>query len=819
MKHLSRLFVFLLLASWPALSQAATIEADICIYGGTSGGVVAAVQAARMGKRAIIVEPGKHLGGMMAGGLSWSDVGSADRAKLFGGLAREVFERIGKHYGQDPKTVFDVTSPEVPGRAKSGVDFIRPPSLAFEPKVAEQVFTQLAREAGVAVQLSARLKSVLKQGPRLTQLVLEDGRVVTARMFVDATYEGDLMAAAGVSYTLGREANDQYGEKGNGVRGPLHGPTSGRFIAPVDPYVTAGDPDSGFLPLIAGDSPEPLGSADKHIQSYNYRLCLTDDPALRVPLDPPAGYDPAHWELLGRYIVALTGMGEKLTLRSFCKYDPLPNHKFDFNNRWPISTDLLGGADGWPEGSASERAKIAKAHEDYLRGFFHFLRNDRRVPENVREEASRFGLPCDEFLDNGHWPHQLYVREARRMVSDLVMTEHHIRNERIELNPVALATYPMDIHAVRRVFQDGKLYNEGFGEGGGKPAPVGYGAIVPKAGECENLFVTFALSSSHAAFGSIRMEPVFMVTSQSAATAAALAIDDGVPVQAVDYTKLKQCLLANGQVLETTDPEAAQTPKTSAVRSTRLLRILPLGDSITRGSYLAKIDGKSTGLPHPEGGGWRKPLQDKLRAAGIAYDFVGDLSYAAYGRDGLIDPQFDPDHHGLAGFSNRSILQGGVVPTLPDVLESLGVKQVSVPGIVEVLNKHKPDVILLMSGANGFDAPARNVLIRTIGEVSGAHLFVATILPQTAPRAGWENVGPYNASLPAVSAAQKAAGKHITLVDMHAAILVEDLLPDGVHPTAAGMQKIADVWFDALSKSVELSERRLPADSTETNIR
>ena len=249
------------------------------------------------------------------------------------------------------------------------------------------------------------------------------------------------------------------------------------------------------------------------------------------------------------------------------------------------------------------------------------------------------------------------------------------------------------------------------------------------------------------------------------------------------------------------------------------LRILPLGDSITRGSYVAKIDGKSTGLPHPDGGGWRKPLQDKLRAAGIAYDFVGDLSYAAFGRDGVIDPQFDPDHHGLAGFNNRRILQGGVVPTLPDVLESLAVKQVSVPGIVEVLNKHKPDVILLMSGANGFDSPARDQLIRTIGQVSRAHLFVATILPQTAPRAGWENVGPYNASLPAIVAAQKASGKYITLVNMHAAILAEDLLPDGVHPTAAGMRKMAEVWFDSLSKSVELSEQQLPANSTGTNTR
>ena len=555
-----------LMAYPPAMAKTEpSDDCDVCIYGGTSGGVVAAVQAARMGKSVVLIEPGKHLGGMMAGGLSWSDVGSAERAKLFGGLAREVFERIGRHYGQDPKTVFDVTAPESDGRSHKGVDFIRPPSLAFEPKVAEKVFTEMAREAGVHLRFGALVESVTKDGTRLQKLKLSDGRSIAAKMFIDATYEGDLMARAGVSHTLGREANAQYGEKGNGVRGPQHGPSSGRFTVKVDPFVKPGDPSSGVLPLITGGAPEPLGSADKRIQSYNYRLCLTDDPANRVPLDPPADYDAAQWELLGRYVEAMKASGAKLTLRNFCKYDPLPNRKYDFNNRWPISTDLLGGADGWPEGSAAERKRIAKAHEDYLRGFFHFLRTDPRVPENVREEASRFGLPRDEFPDNAHWPHQLYVREARRMVSDLVMTEHHIRNERIAPNPIALATYPMDIHAVRRVYHDGKLYNEGYGEGGGKPAPIGYGAIVPKAAECENLLVTFALSSSHAAFGSIRMEPVFMVTSQSAATAACQAIDDGKAVQAVDYAKLRTRLLADKQILDPSGAAPATRSKQSAI--------------------------------------------------------------------------------------------------------------------------------------------------------------------------------------------------------------------------------------------------------------
>jgi Neuraminidase (sialidase) len=253
--------------------------------------------------------------------------------------------------------------------------------------------------------------------------------------------------------------------------------------------------------------------------------------------------------------------------------------------------------------------------------------------------------------------------------------------------------------------------------------------------------------------------------------------------------------------------EARTALKKSAESNAKPLRILPLGDSITRGSYLAKIDGKSTGLPHPDAGGWRKPLQDKLRVVGIAYDFVGELNYAAFGRDGVVDPQFDPDHHGLAGFSNAGILKGGVVPTLPDALAQLGVKQVTVPGIVDVLKKHQPDIILLMSGANGFDVPARDRLIRTIGDTSAAHLFVATILPQKAPRAGWEKVDAYNASLPAIVVAQKAAGKRITLVDMHAAITADDLLPDGVHPTQRGMDKMAATWFAAFRASLKQTNR------------
>ena len=527
-----------------------SIEVDFCAYGGTSGGVIAAVQAARLGKSAMVLEPGSHLGGMTSGGLSWTDVGNSDRVAAVGGMAREVYERIGAHYGQKPGTAFD--APTQAAQVKLGVDFEKPPSLAFEPKVAEQVFVEMAREAGVAVRTGQRLAAVRKEGARIRELVMESGLVVRARMFLDATYEGDLLARAGVSYTLGREANAQYGETANGIQAPATNPRAGKFEVPTDPYVKRGDPSSGLLPYLLVN--EPLGTpgtADRRIQSYNFRVCLTDDPAIRIPLARPEGYAAANYELVARWIEARQAAGEKLTLRSFLKYDPLQNRKFDFNNRWPISTDFIGGAHDYPEADNAGRARIIREHEAYLRGFFHFLATDPRVPREVRDEMSRFGLCKDEFTDNRGWPHQLYVREARRMVSDFVMTEHHARGEKSAPNSVGLGAYGVDMHGVRRIVVNGQPANEGSnGVAVPRPYPIGYGAIVPKAAEAENLFVTFALSASHVAFGSIRMEPVFMTLSQSAATAAAIAIDDRVAAQKVDYGKLRKRLLADRVVLD-----------------------------------------------------------------------------------------------------------------------------------------------------------------------------------------------------------------------------------------------------------------------------
>lgn len=537
---------------------AAVIEADVCVYGGTSGGVAAAVQAARMGKRAIIAEPGRHLGGMTSGGLSAVDIGEP---RSVGGIAREYFTRLAATAGTTLAWDKPFTS-KGGGPATGG-------AYAIEPHQAEQVFNSMLREARVPVYLNARLAVVTRHALRITELITEDGTVFRAKMFIDATYEGDLMAKAGVSCTLMREGNAKYGETYNGIHYPdkyrprtnhlKPGPT-GRVPGgqgvwdrdfPLDPYVVPGDPKSGLLPLVQAGDPGVAGEPAPGVQAYCFRLCLTTN-ANRIAITPPPDYDPKRYELVARFIAACRAIGDDLDLRWFSKHDPLPNGKWDFNTA-TFGGNLPGASWEWPEASYARREQIAKEHENYHRGLLHFLATDSRVPPKVRAEVRRFGLPRDEFTDNGGWPHQLYIREARRMVSDFVMTEHHTFGRQVAPNSIGLGSYGTDTHEIRRIVKDGVVTREGktaTGRGGAPPYPIGYGAIVPRANECENLLVTFALSTSHTAFSSIRMEPVFMVTSQSAATAACIAMDDRVSVQKVDYLKLRERLLKDRQVLE-----------------------------------------------------------------------------------------------------------------------------------------------------------------------------------------------------------------------------------------------------------------------------
>ena len=561
-----------------ALAPAADVVVDVAIYGGTSGGVVAAVQAARMGKSVVLIEPGRHLGGMTSGGLSAVDIGDP---RTVGGITREFFTRLVARYGK--KLAWDE-----PHKAVGGSGGGTGGAYAIEPHVAEEVFEELVKEAGVTVLRETRLVEAAKEGPRISGIIVagpgDTRREIAAKMFIDTTYEGDLMAAAGVSHTLTREGRDKYDESLAGIRyadwcrprarheqpGPNGRKPSGQGVwdrdFPLDPFVRKGDPSSGLLPLINPGEPGTPGEAAPGVQAYCFRLCLTTA-ADRLPIEPPPGYDPARYEIVARFIEACLANGDDMDLRWFSKHDPVPNDKYDFNTA-TFGGNLPGASWGWCEASPERRQELFREHEHHQRGLLHFLATDPRVPAKVRADMRRFGLPRDEFRDTGGWPHQLYVREGRRMIGDLVMTQHHASGKRVAADPVSLGTYGIDAHEIRRIVKDGVVTREGKlaeGREGAGPYGISYRSIVPKQAECDNLLVTFALSASHVAFSSIRMEPVFMVSSQTAATAAAMAIDDGVPVQSVEYAKLKPRLVADGQILGMPSPPP-KAPKNAAKR-------------------------------------------------------------------------------------------------------------------------------------------------------------------------------------------------------------------------------------------------------------
>ena len=510
---------------------------DVVIYGATSAGISAAVQVKRMGKTVIIVGPDKHLGGLTAGGLGWTDSG---RKEAIGGISREFYQRIKKHYDKAEAWIYQ--RPEEYSRYRPQDDAI----WVFEPHVAEQVFEELVAEYKIPVhrnQWLNRKDGVKKDGSQIVSVTMLSGKTYRGRIFIDATYEGDLTAGAGVSYHVGREGNEVYGETLNGVQ--TRNATKHQFEKPVDPYIKPGEPASGLLPRIHAGGPGEEGHGDRRVQAYNYRMCLTKVPQNRVAFPKPDNYDSMQYELLARYL-------DKGWRAIFAKFDPAPNAKTDTNNHGAFSTDDIGMNYDYPEGSYERRREILKEHEDYQKGLMWFLAYDPRVPADVREKMSQWGLAKDEFTDNGNWPHQIYVRESRRMISDFITTELHLRRIKPTPKPIGMGSYNMDSHNVQRyVDENGHARNEGdIQVNPGGPYPISYGAIVPKASECTNLLVPVCVSSSHIAYGSIRMEPVFMILGQSAATAAVFAIDNDVNVQDVDYNKLRARLLADGQVLE-----------------------------------------------------------------------------------------------------------------------------------------------------------------------------------------------------------------------------------------------------------------------------
>lgn len=495
------------------------VRVDVCVYGGSSAGVMAAAAAAREGKRVILLEPSQHLGGMSSSGLGMTDIGNKH---VIGGMAREFYRRVGSVYGEKE-------------------------AWEFEPHVAEQTFNRIADEAGVIVVFGARLDQVNKDHNeiRYANFATQTGQMqVEAKIFIDCTYEGDLMAAAGVSYTIGRESSEKYFEDLNGIR---QDSLKHQFDVRVDPYVRPGDKSSGLIPLLQNEALGKPGGADGRVQAYNYRLCLTRNPQNRIEIEPPEDYDPYVYELLARYIKAVP---EKLTLRDLLQIDPVPNRKTDVNNKGPISTDFLGESWGYAEASIEERREIAKRHENYIRGFFHFLRTDQRIPARIRKEAAEWGLCKDEFTDNGGWPYYIYVREARRMVGRYVVTQTDIANTYVSPESIGMGAFQMDSHHCRRIVVNGRVVNEGDVQvRSNKPYPISYSAITPTEEECTNLLVPVCLSASHIAFCSIRMEPVFMILGQSAGLAACEAIDAGASVQRINVSSLQTRLAAAGQIL------------------------------------------------------------------------------------------------------------------------------------------------------------------------------------------------------------------------------------------------------------------------------
>jgi hypothetical protein len=538
------LAVCLLLPAIGSSLAASADTIDIVVYGGTSAGVVAAVQAERMGKRVVLVEPSKHLGGLTTGGLGATDIGNK---QVIGGLARDFYGRVREYYARDA----------VWNREKRDDYNARNPHFSaaddtmwtFEPHVASLIYGQMLQDAHerLKVVIGERLDrqhGVKKSGARIESITMESGRSFAAPMFIDATYEGDLMAAAGVSFHVGREGNSAYGETLNGAE-PTLNDKNHRFLQKVDPFVARGDAASGLLPGIQSkDVPIP-GKGDGLVQAYCYRLCTTDVADNRRDWQRPKDYTETQFELLLRNFEA---GDERAPWHALW----MPNHKTDTNNNGAFSTDYIGGNYDYPEGDYATRDKVAMEHRVYQQGLLWTLANNPRVPEKVRSEFRRFGLAKDEFTDNDNWPTQLYVREAHRMIGAYVMTEHNCRGKEIVEDSIGMGAYGIDSHNCQRyVTEDGHVQDEGDVQVAGfKPYPISYRAMTPRAEECENLLVPVCLSSSHIAYGSIRMEPVFMILGQSAATAASLAIDDNVSVQKVDYNELRDRLLADRQVLE-----------------------------------------------------------------------------------------------------------------------------------------------------------------------------------------------------------------------------------------------------------------------------
>ncbi len=501
--------------------KAADYTVDICIYGASSAGVVAAYAAAKCGNSVILIEPGKMIGGLTTGGLGKTDAGIKESIT---GLSLRFYQRVAQKYG-----------------LSSGEQW------TFEPRVALEVMQDYIREGKVTLLMETQLSQVKKEGAVIRSVKLKDIRnrksvSVTAKQFLDCTYEGDLMAMSGVSYFVGREDNSVYNETLNGFQLPEYHKQSGyhQFPDGVSPYKIPGDPSSGLVWGITKHKAEPAGTGDKKVQAYNFRICLTDSAENRLPITRPDDYDSTRYELMARLFEAQPNMRE---INHYFIWSLMPNRKTDINNRGGFSTDMMGMNYNWPEASYKKREKMLREALSYTKGLLYFMTTDKRVPDTLQAFVRQWGYPKDEYEQFDHFTPQLYVREGRRMIGAYVMTEHNCRGEAKVDDGIGFASYGMDSHNCDRIVVNGMVKNEGNVEVRVEhPYPVSYHSITPQQKDCTNLLVPVCLSSSHIAYGSIRMEPVFMVLGQSAAMAASLAIAKDIPVQDVNVAELQQWL-------------------------------------------------------------------------------------------------------------------------------------------------------------------------------------------------------------------------------------------------------------------------------------
>lgn len=544
---ITRLFFalsFLIFVSDIQIQAQKSFAADVIIYGGTSAAVVAAMEVVQAGKTVIVVSPDKHLGGVAASGLGFTDTGNKS---VIGGLSREFYHRVWLHYNNSAAWKWQKHSEYGnKGQGTVAMDGENRTMWIFEPHVAEKIFEDFVNENKITVFRNEWLnRDVLlqKEYGKIVNFSTHSGKVFAGKVFIDATYEGDLMAQAGVSYHVGRESNAQYNEKWNGVQSGVF-QHEHFFKSQVSPYIISGDSQSALLPLISTENPSQNGSADNKIQAYCFRMCMTNHDPNRIPFPKPANYDSTNYELLVREFAS----GRK---DWFEKFDEIPNRKTDTNNHGSLSSDYIGMNYDYPEATYKRRAEIVKQHRDYQSGLLWFVANDPRVPEDIRSKMATWGLAKDEFADNGYWPHQIYVREARRMIGEYVTTENDVLLKRAVPKSVGMGSYAMDSHNVQRyITSEGYVQNEGdIGVEPPGPYAISYGSLTPKKEECTNLLVPVCVSSTHIAYGSIRMEPVFMILGQSAAVAACIAIDKKLSVQNVSYKELKKKLKKKGQVL------------------------------------------------------------------------------------------------------------------------------------------------------------------------------------------------------------------------------------------------------------------------------